>query len=354
MAHLTLVGLSEDKSRLLLVDDAGAEYTLGVDAALRAALRGDPSRLGQLEIHMESALRPRDIQARIRAGESPEAVAKAAQTTLEKIMPFAAPVLAERAHVADRAQRASVRRKSGETGARTLGEAVAAHLREQNVPAESLEWDSWRREDGRWTLEGTYSAKPRSGTAHFAYDPPGNFVVAEDDDARWLVGDLAAAHEPEARDDLQSVRKRRLSAVPAEELPLGDDAIELVARAEAEASTADLTETAARIRGTHPHEDTLGVEPPAEAFLDRVFADQNPGGADADLTGDLDDRLPVDGAAAVDDVDDLVDDAEAGRQEHPHEPRHHEPPHRREVKKNRGRASVPSWDEIMFGGGTQE
>ena len=31
--------------------------------------------------------------------------------------------------------------------------------------------------------------------------------------------------------------------------------------------------------------------------------------------------------------------------------RRHEPPSRKPVKKTRGRASVPSWDEIMFGGG---
>ena len=57
-------------------------------------------------------MRPRDIQARIRAGETPEAVAQAAHTTVEKIMAFAAPVLAERQHVAERAQRSSVRRKA--------------------------------------------------------------------------------------------------------------------------------------------------------------------------------------------------------------------------------------------------
>ena len=45
---------------------------------------------------MDSALRPRDIQARIRAGETPEAVAQAAQTSVDKIMMYAAPVLAER------------------------------------------------------------------------------------------------------------------------------------------------------------------------------------------------------------------------------------------------------------------
>ena len=96
MVHLTLAGMSGDGKRLLLVDDAGVEFTLDVDARLRGALRGETSRLGQLEITMESVLRPRDIQARIRAGETPEAVAAAAQTSVEKIMAFAGPVLAER------------------------------------------------------------------------------------------------------------------------------------------------------------------------------------------------------------------------------------------------------------------
>ena len=138
MAHLTLVGVSDDGRRLLLVSDAGVEFTLDIDTRLRAALRGDTARLGQLEIQMDSTLRPRDIQARIRAGETPEAVAQAAQTSVDKIMAFAAPVLAERQHVADRAQRSSVRRRNGAeqpagSGARTLGDAVAAHLRSINV-----------------------------------------------------------------------------------------------------------------------------------------------------------------------------------------------------------------------------
>lgn len=343
MAHLTLAGLSADKRRLLLVDAAGAEFTLVIDAPLRAAVRGDPARIGQLEIKMESALRPRDIQARIRSGESVEAVAAAAQTTVEAIMAFAAPVLAERAHLADRAQRASVRRKSGETGARTLGEAVTEQLRTENLPAETVEWDAWRREDGRWTLAGEYGSPRRSGGARFAFDPPGNFVVAENDDARWLVGELRPAAAP--RDDLRSARKRRLASVAAEELPLGDgdelgdDALELVAEALTEATTEDLTEPVARVREAHPTEDTLGAEPPAEAFLDRVFADQNPAPAAGSARPVEPPVEPlVDGAAAVDAPD--AGDATTTP----------EPPHRREVKKSRGRASVPSWDEIMFGG----
>ena len=93
MPDLTPVGLSKDGSRLVLRGDAGSEYTVVVDHRFRAALRGDDARLAQLETSMESALRPRDIQSRIRSGQSPETVAAAAGTTVDRISAFAAPVL---------------------------------------------------------------------------------------------------------------------------------------------------------------------------------------------------------------------------------------------------------------------
>jgi hypothetical protein len=311
MAHLTLAGVSDDGKRLLLVSDKGVEFTLDNDARLRAALRGDHARLGQLEIQMESALRPRDIQARIRSGETPEAVAAAAQTTVDKIMPFAGPVMAERQHVAERAQRSSVRRREGSaaSGARTLGDVVAAHLRSLNVDPDTVTWDAWRREDGRWSLTGEYAAAGRTGTASFTFDPPGNYVLAEDDDARWLLGDGADDPAPAAattaRDELRQVRERRLSAVPPEELPLGDDAIELVTQGEPVADQ----------------------EMPVEAFFD-----ESPDSDDPALREEA---------------------AEAAALDHDGEGDEAEPPARRQVQKKRGRASVPSWDEIMFGGGDQ-
>ena len=120
MVHLRLTGVSQDGRKLLLVSDAGVEFTVDVDDRLRAVLDqspgGDQARLAQLEIQMDSTLRPRDIQARIRSGETPESVAQVAGTSVEKVMPYAAPVLAERAHVAQRAQRASIRRRPADGG----------------------------------------------------------------------------------------------------------------------------------------------------------------------------------------------------------------------------------------------
>jgi hypothetical protein len=334
MLHLTLAGLSEDNTRLLLLTDAGEQFSLVIDARLRAALRGEHARLGQLEIHMDSALRPRDIQARIRAGETPDEVAQAAQTTVDKILPYANPVLAERAHIASRAQRSSVRRSSGDAGgARVLGDAVSAMLREQNVDPATVEWDAWRREDGRWALVGVFEAPQRKGTARFTFDAPGNYVTLDDEDAKWLVGE-AVARPARAKDDLQQARQRRLHSVAEEQLPLGgalddelgSDALSLVS--EDPAPSEQFTELA-------PTPEPLADEPEVEA--------PHPGVAPAVRVPDAD----------LDAMDrDLDPDPDPDPDPSIRGPETAEAPARPAKKK--GRASVPSWDEIMFGGGKHD
>ena len=330
MAHLTLAGVSDDGKRLLLVTEDGEEHTLDIEPRLRSAVVGDPQR--RLETQMDSALRPRDIQARIRAGETPEAVAEAAKTSVDKIMAFAAPVMAERQHIADRAQRSSVRRRTGDAGsaggARTLGDSVEAFLRSVNVDPDTVEWDAWRREDGKWMLTGEFSSTRRKGTAHFTYDAPGNYVTADNEDARWLLGESTEdAQTAEARDDLRRARQRRLNAVE-DELPLGVDAIELVSE-------------------TPPEDDRdrLGSEQPLEAFLtDEPPADET------ELREEAADAAARDtgSSEAPETRDERTEPEEPTAGE---EPAPEAPTTRRPVKKSRGRASVPSWDEIMFGGG---
>jgi Protein of unknown function (DUF3071) len=347
--ELTLVGLTEDNLRLVLVSTAGDEFTLPVDAKLRSTLRGGATGTGQLEIKMESTLRPRDIQARIRAGESPESVAAAAQTTLDRIMGYATPVLAERAHVADRAQRASVRRRSSEGPSRMLGDAVAEQLRSRNVDPHSVQWDAWRREDGRWTFVADY--RPRSGGpdgsghAEFVFDAPGRYVVPEDDEARWLVGERAAVTQESGAGPADP--RRRLSPVGADEqLPLGEDAIGLVSESDptssgAEETTLDLSAAARAVREREARPAAPAPEPTAAT-------------ADADWISTQATERPARVQTPSDEVPESAaePEAEAEPAEEP-APQSEQPP-RRAVKKNKGRASVPSWDEIMFGGGRSE
>src|SRR6478752_2593530 len=165
MRNLRLVGLSADGRQVVLVDDTGAEFATPADDRLRAALRGDRARLGQLEIEMDSALRPRDIQARIRAGDTPETVAGLAQVSVDRIMPYDVPVLAERQHIAELARRSHVRRKGNDGPSRALADVVAERLQGRGVDALAAEWDAWRREDGRWAIQASYHSGERECTS---------------------------------------------------------------------------------------------------------------------------------------------------------------------------------------------
>ena len=79
MQELRLVAVSEDGTYLVLASAGrGTRFMLPVDDRLRAAVRGQFSRLGQYEIEVENPLRPKEIQARIRAGETVESIAQAA------------------------------------------------------------------------------------------------------------------------------------------------------------------------------------------------------------------------------------------------------------------------------------
>ncbi|MGZ6787968.1 MAG: septation protein SepH [Nocardioidaceae bacterium] len=348
---LTFVRLTEDGSRLVLVGGTGAEFTLVVDEKLRSALRGMATRDGRLEKTMESTLRPRDIQARIRAGESPEDVAAAAQTTVDRIMGYATPVLAERAHIAERAQRASVRRKANEGPARLLGDAVAEQLRARNVDPASVEWDAWRREDGRWTLVADYGVGGSGSHAEFVFDAPGRYVVPDDDTARWLVGEAAPA--PAAPVDPAG---RRLSAVTSadQELPLGEDAIGMVTgrTAEDEERTVDLTATAHAVRQPERTQHPAAQQhPPVDPTAVTGDGDWMATQATERPTPPPVRPAPVEQPAEAEPEEPAAEAPAASEEPAAEEPQ--EPP-RRAVKKSRGRASVPSWDEIMFGGGRSE
>jgi hypothetical protein len=337
---VTLASVTRDGRRAILVDEQGREFTLELDQHLRPTPQEQPRR--RTEVPMESALRPRDIQARIRAGESPEEVAEAARSTVERIMPFAAPVLAEREHTAERAQKASVRRRPGEASAvRTLGDAVAAHLRgfelEADAIAGAVAWDSYRRHDGRWKLIGSYELPGRTGTAELTFDIPGNYVSLDNDDARWLIGDqLEEPPAPPVRDDLEAARLRRLQPV--------ESAAPAPAPVEPEAGPEPVDEVSA----TEQTVETPLVDMPVEAYL----FDTPEAPARAPQTDEATAGEPAARTAATE-PEQAAEPAVEAAPQRPEAESAPEPTPEAPVRrtKRKGRASVPSWDEIMFGGG---
>jgi len=146
---------------------------------------------------MDSALTPRDIQARIRSGESLEDVAKAAGVPMENVEPFAAPVIAERAHVAGMALASPVRRRGESASVRAMRAVVNERLQSRGIDSDDVIWDAWRLPDRRWTVRGHYRSGSATHEPEFLYDQRGRFSVAANDDARWLIGEATSAHGPQ-------------------------------------------------------------------------------------------------------------------------------------------------------------
>ncbi|MFF5531927.1 septation protein SepH [Streptomyces cinerochromogenes] len=196
MPELRVVAVSNDGTRLVLKAADSTEYTLPIDERLRAAVRGDRPRLGQIEIEVESHLRPRDIQARIRAGATAEEVAQLAGIPVDRVRRFEGPVLAERAFMAERARKTPVRRP-GENSGPLLGEAVQERLLLRGAEKDTVQWDSWRRDDGTWEVLLVYRVAGEPHSASWTYDPPRRLVQAVDDEARSLIGESDDLAVPE-------------------------------------------------------------------------------------------------------------------------------------------------------------
>src|SRR3954471_23309257 len=152
MRPLRIIGLEDDGQTVIVEDPSrGERFQLPADERLRAAARGDITRLGQIAIELESQMRPREIQTRIRAGESVEQVAAAAGVPPEKVERFAYPVLLERSRTAELAQRAHPVREDG-PDSRMLGDVIAHTFGMRGQEYTEAEWDSWKGEDGRWVV----------------------------------------------------------------------------------------------------------------------------------------------------------------------------------------------------------
>jgi Protein of unknown function (DUF3071) len=184
MQELRFVAVSEDgRYAVLAVPGRSARFMLPIDERLRAVALGQTSRLAQYEIEVESPLRPKEIQARIRAGETVEEIADAAGVAVERVRWFEAPVLAERAYIADQAQAASVRRQGDATPGPRLGEIVTDRLNAFGADPQDAQWDAKKRGDGSWQVELTFITSGRMHTAEWIFDPRRRHVLPADDNA---------------------------------------------------------------------------------------------------------------------------------------------------------------------------
>lgn len=208
MRALQIIGLDETGTSMVCKDPKrGERFSVRIDERLREAVRGGGEQQPSPQHNeVETPMRPREIQSRIRAGQTVADIATAASLPVERVERFAYPVLLERARTAELAQAAHPVREDG-PDVRTLGE-VAAHafsVRSQNFSDAS--WDAWRREDGRWIVSVDWQTGHSDNRALWAYSPGahGGTVTALDEHAEamlrpehnWTPRAVEAEEEPE-------------------------------------------------------------------------------------------------------------------------------------------------------------
>jgi hypothetical protein len=191
MRELKVVGLDVDGKRIICESDDSAEkFVLLSDDRLRAAMRGANAGSSQTksDVEVPSMLRPKEIQAKIRAGASVEQVAAAAGVNTGRVERFAHPVLLERSRAAELATAAHPVLADGPS-VLTLLETVTAGLIARGLDPDATNWDAWRNEDGRWTVQMAWKAGLSDNAAHFRFTPGahGGTVTAFDDAACELI-----------------------------------------------------------------------------------------------------------------------------------------------------------------------
>ena len=325
---------------------------LPIDERLRAVALGQTSRLAQYEIEVESPLRPKEIQARIRAGETVEEIADAAGIAVERVRWFEGPVLAERAYMADQAQTASVRRHGDSTPGPRLGEIVAERLNAIGGDPDDAQWDAKKRGDGSWQVQLTFTSGGRLHTAEWVFDPRRRHVLPNDDNAARMSLPGAEPPQPAAsppgeatvtrlaprlsnarheRPAPAPVRPSSSEPAPPAPVPSAPPASSVSVTAE---PRRDVSRPPAAERNSWPQPPSR--EPAPVPLVAAESVPENHQAAPPPAAETVAEPPAATGDAAA--------QAEAGTEQTARQSR----------KAARGRrSSVPSWDEIMFGSSRQ-
>lgn len=262
MRELRVVGLGID-GRTVIVEtvpnrsgERRERFSLPADEGLHAAVRGDLPRLGQIEIELESQMRPREIQTRIRAGASVEQLATVAGVPAERIERFAYPVLLERSRTAELARQAHPVRSDG-PDVRTLDDVIADTFGRRGHDYATVTWDSWRGETGKWVVQLRWRAGRSDNRAHWTFHPGahGGTVTALDDHAVDLI-------DPESGKPLRTVPPAVLDHPAA---PVTDEPVHDVIEATEQERPLAVPDDGIAYRGPRDHPaQPADVDPPVE------------------------------------------------------------------------------------------
>lgn len=357
MQDLRVIGV--ENGALLAAADDGTRFRIPIDEVLQSKLRQSIPDPGT-----GKKLAPKDVQAHIRSGMSAQDVAVLTGVPLEYIQKFEGPVLAEREFMVSAALGVPVHtaQEPDPLGDATFGAAIRERLAELSASGER--WASWKEAGTGWIVKLAFTSEDIDHDARWQFDPKKATLVPLNNEAITLSqqGSLTGSLIP------------RLRAVSSE------DRVADTSRFDSGAFTDDDLEH----RDTAPYLEVIPFARPAgQTGISPSAINRNPDEepAESGHTADLLEALrrrrgeretagfdelnetkpahPAPGGIRVIDVP-LAPFAEAASTEQtdaePASPRGPQPvanlagsPAALGKPARKGRASMPSWDDIVFG-----
>jgi hypothetical protein len=167
MQELRVIGV--DGGALLVAAEDGTRFRIPVDEVLQARLRQTTTAPSS---GTERKLTPREIQGHIRAGMSADDVAAITGAELEYIQRFEGPVLAEREFVVESALGIAVHTAADTdplSQARSFGEVIRERLHELGAIGER--WASWKEDGTGWIVKLAFTSDQVDHDARWSFDP---------------------------------------------------------------------------------------------------------------------------------------------------------------------------------------
>jgi hypothetical protein len=186
MSELRLTGKNPEGTHLTLTNPIGEEFTVRISDTLRATVN-QPRLAAVVASDDVETMSVKEIQRRLRAGETMDAIARDGHISVEKVERFAGPILQERVYILDQTF-AVVLRKESARDQETFQDVVFARLAPMGVDSDSLSWNTWRIDDGTWTIDLAYPNRDGHGSATWNFDLNRRSITATNENARWMLG----------------------------------------------------------------------------------------------------------------------------------------------------------------------
>ena len=336
MQDIRLVG--NDGEYLNLETQSGDKFRLVLDESLRAAVKRDnTAQLDTINIS------PREIQDAVRAGESPESVAAKNSIPLDYVEKFALTVIDEMGHIVASAQAVRIAVNADRYSEATqleFGEVVAERI--QALNGKNATWSAIKHEGSPWQVTVSYETDGKPVAAIWSFDQRKLILSPENEVAvKFSTGNHASA--PKARTEEPNATQV-ISLPTAVSIEEDEPVTPVITSVPGIAAVPDITPVSAI--------EELTRASVSDFVADEVQSEESPLSATADLLEALRKKRAQASVAAEPEVAEVAEVVEAAEEPKTLPVEEIAPAPIAPVKK--GRPSMPSWDEIVFGTKTED